>query len=58
MFSERDIACQLGGHDSRLTSETVMRILTSDAMIRFFCGFGVGCAFVFAAAHGLFSATL
>jgi|KBSSwiStaDraftv2_1062776.scaffolds.fasta_scaffold00110_39 hypothetical protein len=33
----------------------MMRVLTSDVTIRFFCGFAVGCAFVFAAAHGLFS---
>lgn len=34
----------------------MMRLLKSDVAIRFFCGFGVGCVGVLAAANGLFSA--
>lgn len=33
----------------------MMRILISDAMIRFYCGFGAGCIAVFAGVHGLFN---
>jgi hypothetical protein len=34
----------------------MIRILTSDVAIRFFCGFGIGCIGVFAGANGLFGA--
>lgn len=34
----------------------MMRLLTSDVAIRFFCGFGVGCIGVLAAANDLLSA--
>lgn len=33
----------------------MMRALTSDMMLRFFGGFGLGCALVFASTQGLFS---
>jgi hypothetical protein len=33
----------------------MIRILTSDLMLRFFSGFGIGCLVVMTGAYGLFS---